>query len=139
MRRLRGMVAGVVAPAIAVCFSAGCRDDRNDRLADAEVYVRSHCEDICARRDECAPVPEYFETCDVEECVAFRLDPPIDPCLGPRVELARCYAERESCADYFDMTIPTGPGTVCEELVNLAVECLEEHADEIAANATQGE
>jgi hypothetical protein len=102
------------------------------------VYVRSHCEDICARWDECAPVPEEYGTCDVDECVAFRLDPPVDPCLGPRVELARCYAERESCEEYFGMGIPAGPGTVCHEFAALALACLQEHEDEIASNATQG-
>jgi hypothetical protein len=124
-------------PAIALGLATGCSEDPEPPLADAEIYVRSHCEVVCARWDECAPVPEHFETCDVEECVEFRLREPRDPCLGPTVELFRCYAERETCEEYFDMTVPSGPGTVCGEFVMLALECLQEHEDEIEANAMQ--
>ncbi len=74
----------------------------------------------------------------MEECVALRLGPPLDPCLGPLVELSRCYAERETCEDYFDLVVPGAPGTICYEFVQLALECVVEHEDEIDANATQG-
>jgi hypothetical protein len=104
----------------------------------AEVYVRGHCEDMCERWEECAPVPESFGTCDVDECVDFRLQTPLDPCLAPKVEIFRCYVERETYDEYFGGGVPGAPGTVCYEFVTLALDRLEEHADEIASNATQG-
>lgn len=97
--------------------------------ADAEVYIRALCEDACSRWEDCAPLPSGFDDCSVEECID-RLSDELDrPCFEPKLEYSRCRVERESCEEYFAMTIQTGPETACYDVLVVSQTCIERHSD----------
>lgn len=101
--------------------------------ADAEVYARAVCENLCTKYEECAPVPESFGTCVASECVDMffeKFEDPDEPCFVEEVELKRCWTERESCDEFFDVHLETMPGSVCYDFVAIVVECISAHQDD---------
>ena len=101
--------------------------------ADAEVYARAVCENLCAKYDECSPIPESFNTCTVPECIdSFfeKFEDPDEPCLIEGIELSRCRAERESCDEFFDAHLETSPGSICYDFFVVLVECASAYQDD---------
>jgi hypothetical protein len=95
--------------------------------AEADVYVLALCEEICAKYEECAPDPERYEECTVPTCVEAFFTDVDDPCFEANAELARCFTERETCDEDFDLVIDTSPDSICYDFVVLAHTCAEQH------------
>jgi hypothetical protein len=88
------------------------------------------CEETCAKYDDCVPDPEVYGECIVAECIDnFRLALD-EPCFVERVELGRCWIERESCDEFFDTFLDTRPGSVCYDFVLASRECGLDHLDD---------
>jgi hypothetical protein len=98
-----------------------------DHQADADVYVRALCEDLCSKYVECAPIPEEVEDCIVPECIESLSDEFQDPCFAEWDEFRRCQAELESCEEFFDVHIQTHPGSTCHDAFVVFADCRTEH------------
>lgn len=110
---------------------AGCPPhDPPEQSADAVVYAQAYCQDLCAKFDECSPVPESFDECLVDECVESYLGNEADPCLSFNVESVRCRIERETCEEFFDLHIDTTPNSICYDVVEPLLRCAVEHQDD---------
>lgn len=94
---------------------------------DAEEYVEALCEELCAKYDECSPDPDVFDECAADGCFDAFMAEIDEPCFEERVELKRCWMERESCGEYFDLLLDTRPGSICYELVVSATACVEQN------------
>ena len=121
-----GLLIGWLSSSLCAMSAACAPEPSEQHGADAEVYLRAFCEDVCAKFDECAPLPQSTEECDVNRCV----DGYNEPCLVEKVEWVRCLVERESCEDYFDAYLDTTPNGICFEFVAPTIECAAEHPGE---------
>ena|SRR5688572_23802588 len=112
--------------AISACAEPGGEIHR----ADALVYASAACEETVWKWETCAPLPEYVEPVDFDECVEIvlrRLKE--EPCYAELLEFDRCGQERLSCEEYFDLEIMTAPGTPCHAQVVAIAECHDRHPD----------
>jgi hypothetical protein len=120
----------VLVSVVGFCLiaSAACGPDITvSHEADAAVYTHALCEDICAKYDDCAPIPDTFEDCTVESCVEFHSAGFDDPCFAEEDEFFRCRFERLSCDEYFNAGIDAGPGSTCFDFLVVFNECRMHH------------
>jgi hypothetical protein len=109
-----------------ICAVTACSPEISVQgVANAEVYIQSLCEEICSKYEECSPDPEMYGDCTLSHCTEEFLIDLDEPCFAERVELKRCWIERETCDEYFDVFLDTRPGSVCYDLAVVSHACIE--------------